>query len=144
MGPRQYSPLTHFGYTQGALYARIQSLPAMLQCIAQRGQGPRGALIAPELIDEMKKVHSQYGPASPTLSYGLGLLMIHDPRLSRETILGHQGTAYGNVCGAFMTEQSQAQMIFLSGGCSEARDGMLLTANRDMLRWGFEEVASWK
>ena len=82
---------------------------------------------------------------SPTLSYGLGLLIIRDPRLSAHRILGHQGFAYGCADGAFQEEGTGRQVIFLNGGCSEARCGRLGVGNRDILRYALgEEMAAWK
>ena len=92
----------------------------------------------------MKKEHADYGKLSPTLSYGLGLLIIRDPSLSDSRILGHQGFAYGCVDGAFWEESTGRLLITLNGGCSEARTGRLGLSNRDFIRWAFrKELPSW-
>ena len=95
-------------------------------------------------LSEMKKEHADYGKLSPTLSYGLGLLIIRDPSLSDSRILGHQGFAYGCVDGAFWEESTGRLLITLNGGCSEARTGRLGLSNRDFIRWAFrKELPSW-
>ena len=100
--------------------------------------------LSEKAVSEMTKEHAVYGRLSPTLSYGLGLLMIRDPKLSSSRILGHQGFAYGCADGAFWEEATGRIMITLNGGCSEARTGRLGLANRDFLRWAFrKELPSW-
>ena len=89
-------------------------------------------------------MHVSYGKLSPTLSYGLGLLRVHDPSLAGHDLIGHQGFAYGCVDGAFWEEGTERLLLFLNGGCSEARTGRLGVANRDMARWAFrKELESW-
>ena len=96
------------------------------------------------ILSEMKKEHAVYGKLSPTLSYGLGLLIVKDPSVSNSRILGHQGFAYGCVDGAFWEESTGRLLITLNGGCSEARSGRLGLSNRDFMRWAFrKELPSW-
>lgn len=142
--PMTVSPHTHFGYTAGALYTDARSLAALMRCIRHRGMSDYGLFLDECQVDAMMTQHSTYGKQSPTLSYGLGLLIIRDPRLSAGTIYGHQGFAYGSVHGAFFSEADDRILIFLSGGCSEARNGMLGLCNRDLLAWSHEEVSAWK
>ena len=137
------SPQTHWGYTAGALYTDAQSLAAMLRCIRHGGQTEQGSWIDADLIRAMKQPHSSYGRRSPTLRYGLGLLIVDDPRLCGETLYGHQGFAYGSVNGAFITESDHLCTVFLTGGCSEARSGMLGLCNRDILAWAEKEIHQW-
>ena len=92
----------------------------------------------------MRTPVTSYGPASPTLSYGHGLLIVDDRRISPKKILGHQGFAYGCGDGAFWEDETGRLIIFLNGGCSEARSGRLGSANRDFLTWAFrKELPSW-
>ena len=91
----------------------------------------------------MHRVHAVYGRRSPTLSYGLGLLFVQDPRLSPHRFLGHQGLAYGCVDGAFWEEHTGRTMIFLNGGCSEGRVGMLTCSNRDLISFACREMNRW-
>lgn len=133
-------PLRHYGHTAGSMYSDIASLHKMLCCIRDGGS----PLISADSVSLMKQQHASYGALSPSLSYGLGLLMIRDPALSSGRILGHQGFAYGCADGAFWEEDTGRVMIILNGGCSEARDGRLGLCNRDMLRWAFrKELPQW-
>ncbi len=133
-------PLHHYGHTAGSMYTDIQSLYQLLTCIRDGGS----PLLPASGADIMKQKHSSYGALSPTLSYGLGLLIINDPRLSSGRILGHQGYAYGCADGAFWEEDTGRIMIILNGSCSEAREGRLGLCNRDMLRWAFrKELPQW-
>ena len=138
-------PERHFGHTAGALYTDAPSLSRLLGMIAAGGLHEGQLFLSPAMAAEMTRVHAVYGKLSPTLSYGLGLLIIRDPRLSAHRILGHQGFAYGCADGAFQEEKTGRQVIFLNGGCSEARCGRLGVGNRDILRYALgEEMAAWK
>ena len=133
-------PLRHYGHTAGSMYTDITSLQKMMTCIRDGGS----PILSEKSASLMKKQHAVYGAISPTLSYGLGLLIIRDPSLSSGRILGHQGFAYGCADGAFWEEHTGRMMIILNGGCSEARDGRLGLCNRDMLRWAFrKEFPQW-
>ena len=133
-------PLRHYGHTAGSMYTDIVSLSRMLACI--RGGGV--PLISADSAALMKKAHASYGSLSPTLSYGLGILIIEDSSLSSGRILGHQGFAYGCADGAFWEEDTGCMMIMLNGGCSEARAGRLGLCNYDLLRWAFrKELPQW-
>ncbi len=133
-------PLRHYGHTAGSMYTDIRSLYRLLSCIRENG----APLVSSPGISVMKKIHASYGALSPSLSYGLGLLVINDSRLSPFPIMGHQGFAYGCADGAFWEEGTGRVMIILNSGCSEAREGRLGLCNRDMLRWSFQkELSSW-
>lgn len=133
-------PLRHFGHTAGSMYTTVQSLQKLLNVLILNENG----FLSPSTLEEMKKQHASYGSLSPTLSYGLGLLQIRDPRISSSRVLGHQGFAYGCGDGAFWEEKTGRLLIFLNGGCSEARSGRLGSANRDFMIWAFrKELPSW-
>ena len=133
-------PARHFGHTAGSMYITVQSLHTLLNVLILNGTG----YLSPDSVAEMKKQHASYGSESPTLSYGLGLLRISDPSLSSSRVLGHQGFAYGCGDGAFWEENSGKTLIFLNGGCSEARTGRLGLSNRDFISWAFrKELPLW-
>ncbi len=133
--------LRHYGYTAGSMYTDIDSLNRMLTCIRQGG----APILSEKSAAEMIRQQATYGAISPTLSYGLGLLIIQDPRLSDHRLLGHQGFAYGCVDGAFWEEGTGRTAILLNGGASEARDGRLGLLNRDLLAWAMrKELPTWR
>ena len=133
-------PLHHYGHTAGSMYTDIHSLRKLIACVRDGG----APILSVSSVSLMKKACASYGALSPTLSYGLGMLIIHDPTLSDSRILGHQGFAYGCADGAFWEEDTGRIMIMLNGGCSEARTGRLGLCNRDMLRWAFrKEIPQW-
>ena len=134
-------PLLHYGHTAGSMYTDIFSLKKLLQAITVNY---KEHFLSDVSVQEMMRLHASYGRQSPTLSYGLGLLIISDSSVSAHHIYGHQGFAYGCADGLFWEESSGRILIFLNGGCSEARIGKLGIANRDMLRWAFgKELPSW-
>ena len=133
-------PLHHFGHTAGSMYTTVESLLKLMKVLIRGDSG----YLSPASVEEMKKKHASYGSLSPTLSYGLGLLQINDAHISGCRVLGHQGFAYGCGDGAFWEEDSGHLLIFLNGGCSEARTGRLGSANRDFTFWAFrQELPSW-
>ena len=133
-------PLRHYGHTAGSMYTDIASLYVLLQTMIKNHKH----FLSDRALLEIKRKHAEYGKASPTLSYGLGLLRIEDKHLSDSVIFGHQGFAYGCADGAFWEENSGRVLIALNGGCSEARVGRLGTANRDFLSWAFrKELPLW-
>lgn len=134
-------PTRHFGYTAGAMYTNSTSLSRMLALIAQDG----APLLSSSSIRDMTTQHSYSGTASsPTRRYGLGLVILERPDLSPRRIYGHQGFAYGCVDGAFFEEGTQRQVIFLNGGCSEARESRLGLCNKELLQWALQkEMPSW-
>ncbi len=134
-------PLRHYGSTAGGMYTDIRSLSLLLSCIRSGGS----PIISQKLAGEMRREHAHYGTLSPTLSYGLGLLIIRDPQLSPFRLLGHQGFAYGCADGAFWEEDTGCMVITLNGGASEARCGRLGRLNRDLLAWALgKEFPAWK
>lgn len=138
-------PLRHFGHTAGAMYTTCEGLSRLMTLLAQDGMFGGKRLLTAESIAEMTKEQASYGALSPTMRYGLGLVLIDDPVICGERIIGHQGFAYGCVDGAFITRDTKRQVIFLNGGASEARTGRLGLVNRDVLRWALrKELPRWK
>ena len=137
---REPDPLRHYGHTAGAMYTDIFSLEKLIRCLMAEGR----PLLDPGRGKRMADERASYGSLSPTLRYGLGLLIIKDPSLSDGRILGHQGFAYGCADGAFWEESTGRLVLFLNGGASEARDGRLGLCNRDILRWALKkEMPKW-
>ena len=134
-------PAYHYGYTAGSMYTDIGSMLNLTVCLRNGGK----PLLSDHYANVMKQKKAYYGKRYPTLSYGQGLLIIEDKRISESIVFGHQGFAYGCVDGAFWEDSTGNIMISLNGGCSEARNGMLGIANMDLCRWAFrEELPEWR
>ena len=134
------NPLCHYGHTAGAMYTDGRSVLQMLTLIHQRGTMDGTRLIGESLMREMTRRQS----ATPTRTYGLGLVILNRPEISPRQLLGHQGFAYGCVDGAFIEEGTGRAVVFLNGGASEARTGRLGLVNRDVLQWALkQEMPSW-
>ena len=138
---RDPDPSLHYGHTAGSMYTDLPSLVKLIVCIRDGGK----PLLSPDYSGYMRREVSSYGFVSPTLSYGSGLLLVRDRRISSGIVCGHQGFAYGCVDGAFWEESTGNIMISLNGGCSEARTGRLGITNLDLCRFAFrKELPSWK
>ncbi|MBP3453143.1 MAG: beta-lactamase family protein [Clostridia bacterium] len=142
----QPDPARHFGHTAGAMYTNCASLSNLLLIIANDGVYKDKQYFSPALIRQMKTQHSYTGTAaSPDRRYGLGLVILDRPDISPRKLYGHQGFAYGCVDGAFIEEETGRQVIFLNGGCSEAREGRLGLSNKALLQWALQkELPAWK
>ena len=133
-------PLRHFGHTAGAMYTDAPSLARLLTLIGNGGVIDGKRLISAEMMAEMTRVQA----STPTRTYGLGLVILNRPGISKRRLLGHQGFAYGCVDGAFIEEGTGRMVIFLNGGASEAREGKLGLVNKDVLTWAFrKEFPAW-
>lgn len=134
-------PLRHYGYSAGSMYTDLPSLVKLVRCIRDGGR----PLISSAYSGFMMEKKAEYGSLSPSLSYGSGLLIVNDPRISPSRVLGHQGFAYGCADGAFWEEDTGNIFVSLNGGCSEARSGRFGVANLELGRWAFgKELPSWK
>lgn len=142
----QPEPTRHFGHTAGAMYTNCASLSNLLLIIANDGAYKGEQYFSPALIRQMKTQHSFTGAsAAPDRRYGLGLVILDRPDISPRKLYGHQGFAYGCVDGAFIEEGTDRQVIFLNGGCSEAREGRLGLSNKALLQWALQkEFPTWK
>jgi len=134
-------PLRHFGHTAGAMYANAPALSNLLTLIANKGEFEGKRILSRDAFYSMLALQS----STPTRMYGLGLVLLNRPKISKRMLHGHQGFAYGCVDGAFVEEFDGRQVIFLNGGASEARQGKLGLVNRDILAWALnKEMASWQ
>ncbi len=141
MPPGGPDPSVHYGYSAGSMYTDLPSLKKLMICIRDDCR----PLVSGKYGSFLKTKTGGYGKTSPTLSYGSGMLIIRDRRISDSCIFGHQGFAYGCVDGAFWEDSTGRIMISLNGGCSEARTGRLGIANFDLCRWAFrKEMPGWK
>lgn len=123
-------PEYHYQLSAGNAFITPKSLQVLLMMFTRQGNG----FIKPKSVSEMIKPHSRYGHISPTLSYGLGMLIIQD----RGTILyGHQGVAYGSINGAFFSTDTKHTLVSLNAGASRLREGKLLILNRDLIHWAY-------
>ena len=137
---READPIRHYGHTAGSMYVDIMSLEKLIRCLISEGK----PILGRETGKRMSEQIAFYGKSSPTLSYGLGLLIVQDPSISSHRILGHQGFAYGCADGAFWEEKTGRIVIFLNGGASEARHGRLGICNEEILRWALKkEMPKW-
>ena len=138
-------PELRYGITAGSLYTDATSLSRMLGMLQADGLFQNTPYLSASSVQNMTTPHSQYGKASPTMAYGLGLTLLNDPRIASEKIIGHQGYAYGCAHGMFYGATSGQQLISLNGGCSEARTGMLGLCSFDLLKWAWQaEFPGWR
>ena len=133
-------PQRHYGLTAGSLYTDAASLSHLLEMLSTGGLWRGERYLPAETVAEMARPHAVYGADDPRLRYGLGLLIVEDAAISPRRLIGHQGFAYGCADGAFYEEGTGRQVIFLNGGCSEARRGRFGQCNAEILRFGLKQL----
>lgn len=77
------NPLCHYGHTAGAMYTDGRSVLQMLTLIHQRGTMDEVRFISESLMREMTRRQS----ATPTRTYGLGLVILNRPEISPRQLL---------------------------------------------------------
>lgn len=138
-------PIHHFGHTAGSLYTNAPSLAALLSLIMNNGEHAGHRLLKASSVAEMTREHATYGTLSPGMRYGLGLVLLQRDELSTHLLIGHQGFAYGCANGAFYDAEDGSMLVFINGGCSEARTGRLGLCCYDLLHWALQkELPLWK
>lgn len=111
----------------------------MLTLIHQRGTMDETRLIGESLMQEMTRRQS----ATPTRTYGLGLVILNRPEISPRQLLGHQDSRMA-AWTAHSSRKKRTRGRVLNGGASEARTGRLGLVNRDVLQWALkQEMPSW-
>lgn len=92
--------------------------------------------LTPELLERMQTV--QYSQEEPTdtgiteTMRGLGT-QITDHLLEGRRMVGHQGNAYGSICGMFFDPREQTGFVFLTNGASSAaNEAGVYLVNRDI------------
>lgn len=130
------SILTHYALSPGNLWITTPQMIRIMHMLAKGGEG----FLTEKTIATMQTPYSAYGTLDHRLSYGLGLLIIHDASLSPNPIYGHQGFAYGAVQGAFYDPIKQSGVAILNSGGDESRTGRLGNINASLIAWGFSPI----
>lgn len=126
----QPDPSRHYLLASGNLYVTAKAL-AQLGIVACNGAD---GFIDAKCLSQMKNPVSNWPEDAIHMRHGMGILQVQDSRISKETLWGHQGFAYGAVNGVFFDEDGNG-FAMLNSGASEQRNGHLALLNRDLIAY---------
>ncbi len=120
----------------GDLFITARDLARFAMIMAGCPQEGEPVSLTPELLKRMQTV--QYSQTEPTdtgiteTMRGLGT-QITDHLLEGRRMVGHQGNAYGSICGMFFDPESKNGFVFLTNGASSAaNEAGIYLVNRDI------------
>ncbi len=100
---------------------------------------PMLGLLGTELMRDryapMRHKTASFGARDPRLDMGLSTFIVRG--IGSRTLYGHQGLAYGSVHGLFYDPEAGKGFALLTGGCSEAREGVLADINIALMKTVF-------
>ncbi len=121
-------PETHYALAPGGLCVSAPDLTRL----GMAGMMP--GFLSRHSLDAMRREAAPFGERANNLAQGIGTFILREPRISRRTLYGHQGMAYGAVNGLFFDPETKKGLALLTSGASEARRGVLADLNFDLLR----------
>ena len=116
-------PERHYLFSQGNLYISAPML------------GRLGTELLRDRYAPMRHRIASFGDRDPRLGMGLGTFIVQG--ITDRTLYGHQGLAYGAVHGLFYDPEAGKGFALLTGGCSEAREGVLADINIAVMKLVF-------
>ena len=119
---------SHYALAHGNLCVTAPDLALL----GRAGMTP--GFLSPKTLEEMRRDVTPFGARATNLSQGIGTFILREAGISRRTLYGHQGMAYGAVHGLFFDPERNRGIALLTAGASEARRGVLADLNFDLLR----------
>ncbi len=124
------SPLFHFSYGAGGMYADPFSLTQLFSLFSNQGS----PLFSKDLFLEMVSPSVPWNRKKPSLFYGLGLMKVKNPSIHSQELWGHQGFAYGVAQGLFYSPKTDQGLISLNNGSSLYRKNHLSALSLDLIQ----------
>ena len=126
------NPARHYLLASGNLFATGEGMAKLL--LAAMGKAPGGGVfLSEESFLQMRNPLGEWPEKEVHMRHGMGLLVLQEDGISKRTLYGHQGFAYGAVNGCFFDACGEG-FVCLNSGASEARVGHLSLLNRDLIR----------
>jgi CubicO group peptidase (beta-lactamase class C family) len=117
---------------QGELVISAEDLAKIGMILAGDGSYEGKAYITPETLAPMNSI--QFTDAEQNITRGLGTMAVSE-LIPGTQLYGHQGNAYGMIAGLFYDPDRHTGVVFLSNGCSGAKDEQgIYTINRAIMR----------
>ena len=126
------NPSLHYLPASGNLFISATDFAKLIAPLLADGLHNGLPFLDQRSIIQMKTPCACWPEPTICLRHGMGLLQLHDKRISNRILYGHQGFAYGAVNGVFWTDDGDG-FISLNSGAGEQRIGHLSALNRDLL-----------
>ncbi len=105
----------------GDLFISAPDLCRFAQIMAGCPQEGEALSLSPEYLRLMQEVQYREGEGVETVLRGLGT-QITDHLIQGRRMVGHQGNAYGSICGMFFDPEDHTGFVFLTNGVWGGKD----------------------
>lgn len=126
-----------YGLGHGDLFITAADLSRFARILAGCPQPGEPVKLTPELLRQMQTVQYEEEPTPESyteIKRGLGT-HITDQLVANRRMVGHQGNAYGSICGMFVDPADHTGFVFLTNGAWGGKDEAgLYYVNRDIAR----------
>ena len=126
-----------YGLGHGDLFITAADLSRFARILAGCPQPGEPVKLTPELLRQMQTVQYEEEPTPESyteIKRGLGT-HITDQLVTNRRMVGHQGNAYGSICGMFVDPADHTGFVFLTNGAWGGKDEAgLYYVNRDIAR----------
>lgn len=123
-----------YGLGHGDLFISARDLSRFARILAGAPQEGEPVRLEPELLRQMQTVQYREGEGESAILRGLGT-QITDYLITDRRMVGHQGNAYGSICGMFVDPEQHTGFVFLTSGAWMGKDEAgIYYVNRDIGR----------
>ncbi|MDO5023162.1 MAG: serine hydrolase domain-containing protein, partial [Eubacteriales bacterium] len=131
------NPLQHYTLSQGNCNINADGLLKIGRALLSSGY------ISQSSLNLMRTPYASFGEKDWRLRQGIGTFLFDDKSVSKNTLFGHQGFAYGAIFGLFIDPVNKDGMALCTSGCSLARREVMAYINLDSMRiWQKRDL--WK
>ena len=118
----------------GDLFITARDLSRFARIMAGCPREGEPVALSPEYLRLMQEVQYQEGEGPEAVMRGLGT-QITDYLVEGRRMAGHQGNAYGSICGMFFDPEDHTGFVFLTNGARGGKDETgLYDINREVAR----------
>lgn len=113
-----------YGLGHGDLFITAADLSRFARILAGCPQPGEPVKLTPELLRLMQTVQYEEEPSPESyteIKRGLGT-HITDQLVANRRMVGHQGNAYGSICGMFFDPEDHTGFVFLTNGVWGGKD----------------------
>lgn len=121
----------------GGVHSNSDSLLKFAKILLADNKG-ENKLLSKSSIELLQTISSAYRDSVIKMYYGVGMQIIDDKRVCKNTLYGHEGFAYGSVNMMFYDKAKDIAIIQLNGGAREWCNGKLACFNQDIIKWYYK------
>ncbi len=130
-------PIQHYTLSQGNCNINADGLSKIGRAILRPG------FLSESSLKLMRTPFASFGKNDWRLRQGISTFLFDDKSVSKNTLFGHQGFAYGAIFGLFVDPVNNDGMALCTSGCSLAKKEVMAYINLDFMRiW--QQRSLWK